>query len=113
VTEVHTPPGIERVTYTLAVTVSPALSPDGRMIVYVSDGGQDETAPQIWLQQVGGAAIRLTSGLRVRRAVVFRRSPSRVVHRAWRVRAERVSAADARRRAAAVEAERQGRTRLA
>ena len=34
------------------------------MVVYVSDGGQDETAPQIWLQQVGGAAMRLTSGLR-------------------------------------------------
>ena len=32
--ETHAPPGVERVTHTLAVTVSPALSPDGRMVVY-------------------------------------------------------------------------------
>ena len=35
VRDTHAPPGVERVTHTLAVTVSPALSPDGRMVVYV------------------------------------------------------------------------------
>jgi len=54
--------GPEPVTHMSAVTFSPALSSDARMLVYVSDGGEDE-APQVWLQQVGGAAMRLTSGL--------------------------------------------------
>jgi len=31
------------------------------MIAYVSDGGQDGETPQIWLQQIGGTAIRVTS----------------------------------------------------
>jgi serine/threonine protein kinase/WD40 repeat protein len=55
---------LERVTNTSAVTLSPALSSDGRLVVYVSDSGQDETAPQVWVQQVGGTAMRLTTGLR-------------------------------------------------
>ena len=33
------------------------------MVVYVSDAGQDGGAPQLWLQQIGGAAVQLTSGL--------------------------------------------------
>ncbi|MGE5837920.1 MAG: hypothetical protein ACM4AI_25835 [Acidobacteriota bacterium] len=52
----------ERVTSTSAVTFSPSFSSDGKMIAYVSDAGRDGETPQIWLQQIGGAAIRVTSG---------------------------------------------------
>jgi hypothetical protein len=55
-------PRLERVTWTAALTSSPALSSDARLIAYVSDAGQDGTTPQIWIQQIGGAAMRLTSG---------------------------------------------------
>ncbi len=54
---------VDRVTITAAATSWPALSSDARMIVYVSDAGQDGDAPQLWLQQIGGAAVQLTSGL--------------------------------------------------
>jgi Tol biopolymer transport system component len=49
---------------TAAATFWPALSSDARMVVFVSDAGQDGDAPQLWLQQIGGAAVQLTSGLR-------------------------------------------------
>ena len=52
-----------RVTSTAAATSWPALSSDARMVVYVSYAGQDGGAPQLWLQQIGGAATQLTSGL--------------------------------------------------
>jgi Tol biopolymer transport system component len=55
-------PRLERVTRTSAMTAWPALSSDARLIAYVSDGGQDGTTPQIWIQQIGGAALRLTNG---------------------------------------------------
>ena len=32
--------------------------------MYVSDAGKDGESPQVWLQQVGGAAVQLTSGQR-------------------------------------------------
>ena len=54
---------LDRVTITAAATFWPALSSDARMVVYVSDAGQDGGAPQLWLQQIGGAAVQLTSGL--------------------------------------------------
>jgi Tol biopolymer transport system component len=54
----------ERVTATSAATFWPALSSDARMVVYVSDAGKDGESPQVWLQQVGGAAIPLTSDQR-------------------------------------------------
>ena len=57
-------PRSERVTATSAATFWPALSSDARMVVYVSDAGKDGDSPQVWLQQVGGAAIALTSGQR-------------------------------------------------
>lgn len=50
----------ERVTTTSAATFSPALSSDARLLTYVSDCGRDGETPQVWLQQIGGAAIRLT-----------------------------------------------------
>jgi len=55
-------PRLERVTLTSAMTSWPALSSDARLVAYVSDGGQDGTTPQIWIQQIGGAALRLTNG---------------------------------------------------
>lgn len=57
-------PRLERLTRTSAMTAWPALSSDARLIAYVSDGGDDGTTPQIWVQQVGGAALRLTKGER-------------------------------------------------
>ena len=57
-------PRLERVTATAAATFWPALSSDARMVVYVSDAGTDGDSPQVWLQQVGGAAVRLTSAQR-------------------------------------------------
>jgi Tol biopolymer transport system component len=57
-------PRPERVTVTSAATFWPALSSDARMVVYVSDAGKDGESPQVWLQQVGGAAVQLTSGQR-------------------------------------------------
>jgi Tol biopolymer transport system component len=60
--ERRTLPQLVRVTSTSAVTFSPSFSSDGKMIAYVSDAGQDGETPQIWLQQIGGTAIRVTSG---------------------------------------------------
>jgi Tol biopolymer transport system component len=57
-------PRLERVTSTSAATFWPALSSDARMVLYVSDAGEDGESPQVWLRQIGGAAVRLTSGLR-------------------------------------------------
>jgi Tol biopolymer transport system component len=34
------------------------------MVGYVSDAGQDGAAPQVWVQQVGGAAVQLTRDMR-------------------------------------------------
>jgi len=56
------PPRLERVTRTTAMTGWPALSSDARLVAYVSDGGEDNAIPQIWIQQIGGTALRLTSG---------------------------------------------------
>ncbi len=55
---------VERVTDTAFLTVSPTLSSDARMVAYISTGTEDAAAPQVWLQEVGGPAMRLTSRLR-------------------------------------------------
>jgi Tol biopolymer transport system component len=55
-------PRLDRVTRTSAMTAWPTLSSDARLLAYVSDAGQDGMAPQIWIQQIGGAAMRLTNG---------------------------------------------------
>jgi len=55
---------LERVTTTSGVTLFPSLSSDARLITFVSDSGQDGVAPQIWVQQIGGSAVRLTSNAR-------------------------------------------------
>ena len=55
-------PRFERVTRTSTRTEWPTLSSDARLIAYVSDGGDDNTVPRIWVQQVGGSALELTAG---------------------------------------------------
>ena len=69
----------QRVTTTTAATFWPSLSSDGRMVVYVSDAGQDGATPQVWLQQVGGAAVQLTTGMRECREPAFSHDDTRVI----------------------------------
>jgi len=64
VTSAIVEPVLERVTSAAAATFWTALSPDGRMVAYVSDAGQDSATPQVWVQQVGGAAVQLTHDMR-------------------------------------------------
>src|SRR4030095_9508661 len=72
-------PRLERITHTSSMTSWPALSSDARLIAYVSDGGQDGTTPQIWIQQIGGAALRLTSGEREYSRLSFSPDDTRIV----------------------------------
>jgi Tol biopolymer transport system component len=55
-------PGVERITWMSAATFWPALSSDSRLLAYISDGGRDGASPQIWLQQIGGSPVCLTTG---------------------------------------------------
>jgi Tol biopolymer transport system component len=72
-------PRLERVTFTTALTNWPALSSDARLIAYVSDAGQDGTTPQIWIQQIGGAALRLTNGEREYSYLSFSPDDTRII----------------------------------
>ncbi len=72
-------PGLERVTWTSALTNWPALSSDARLVAYVSDGGQDGTTPQIWIQQLGGAALQLTNGEREYSHLSFSPEDTRII----------------------------------
>jgi Tol biopolymer transport system component len=72
-------PRLQRITGTTAATFWPALSSDARMVVYVSDAGQDGATPQVWLQQVGGAAVRLTTGMRECAEPTFSADDTRVI----------------------------------
>jgi Tol biopolymer transport system component len=72
-------PRLERVTWTSAMTNWPALSSNARLIAYVSDAGQDGTTPQIWIQQIGGAALRLTNGEREYSHLSFSPDDTRIV----------------------------------
>jgi Tol biopolymer transport system component len=69
----------ERVTSTAAATFWPALSSDARMVVYVSDAGKDGESPQVWLQQIGGAAVQLTAGQRDCEEPTFSADDTRVL----------------------------------
>ena len=62
---------LERITWKAAATFWPALSSDGRLLAYVSDGGRDEAMPQIWLQQIGGSPVCLTRGASERSHLAF------------------------------------------
>jgi len=72
-------PRLQRVTTTTAATFWPSLSSDGRMVVYVSDAGQDGATPQVWLQQVGGSAVQLTKGMRECAEPSFSHDDTRVI----------------------------------
>jgi len=74
-----TEPRLQRVTSTAAATFWPALSSDARMVVYVSDAGQDGATPQVWLQQVGGSAVQLTAGMRECAEPTFSPDDTRVI----------------------------------
>ena len=74
----HVSPRLDRITHTSSMTSWPALSSDARLIAYVSDGGQDGTTPQIWIQQIGGAALRLTSGEREYSRLAFSPDDTRI-----------------------------------
>ena len=79
VTEARPSARLQRVTWMSAATFWPAISSDGRMVAYVSDRGEDGTTPQIWLQQLGGAAMRLTSGRRDYQDLSFSAGDTRLV----------------------------------
>jgi Tol biopolymer transport system component len=72
-------PRLERVTQTSAATFWPALSSDGRMVAYISDAAQEGMAPQIWVQQVGGAAMRLTNSQREYSNLSFSTDDTRII----------------------------------
>ena len=72
-------PRLERVTRSSAATFWPALSSDGRMVAYLSDAAQEGMAPQIWLHQIGGAAIRLTHGQREYSNLSFSPDDTRII----------------------------------
>jgi serine/threonine protein kinase/Tol biopolymer transport system component len=74
-----TTPRPDRLTWISAATFWPALSSDGRLLAYVSDGGRDGAVPQIWLQQIGGSAVCLTSGVRERSFLSFSADDTRLV----------------------------------
>src|SRR5262249_16348604 len=70
---------LERVTLTSGMTAWPALSSDARFIGFVSDGGVDGTTPQIWIQQIGGVPLRLTTGEREYSHVSFSPDDTRII----------------------------------
>lgn len=72
------PPVAERITWLSAATFWPAFSSDARLLAYVSDGGRDGDLPQIWLQQVGGSPVRLTSGVADRSSLAFSHDDTRI-----------------------------------
>jgi Tol biopolymer transport system component len=72
-------PRLERLTWTSALTSWPALSSDARLIAYVSDAGQDGTTPQIWIHQIGGAALQLTNGEREYSHLSFSPEDTRII----------------------------------
>jgi Tol biopolymer transport system component len=72
-------PRLERATLTSAMTAWPALSSDARLIGFVSDGGADGTTPQVWVQQIGGVALRLTMGEREYSHLSFSPDDTRII----------------------------------
>jgi Tol biopolymer transport system component len=71
---------LQRVTSTTGLTLMPVLSPDGRMVAYASDGGQDGTSLQIWVQHIGSqSAVKLTQGPGVHSGPSFSADGTRIL----------------------------------
>jgi Tol biopolymer transport system component len=49
------------------------------LLAYVSDGGRDDALPQIWLQQIGGSPVCLTTGASERSHLAFSAGDTRLV----------------------------------
>jgi Tol biopolymer transport system component len=79
VTDAPAAPPLDRITRTSGMTTWPELSSDARLVAYVSDAGQDGTTPQIWIQQVGGTALRLTNGTQAYAHPSFSPDATRIV----------------------------------
>jgi eukaryotic-like serine/threonine-protein kinase len=73
---------IRGLTFDVGANVSPAISPDGKLIAYSSDRGGGEQA-DIWLQQIaGGDPVRLTNSMGLAHDPVFSPDGSRIAFRA-------------------------------
>lgn len=67
-----------RLTSDATANVSPAISPDGKLVAYSSDRAQSGTT-DIWVQQIaGGEPVRLTSGLGLCHSPSFSPDGSRI-----------------------------------
>ena len=73
---------LERITNTSATTFYPALSSDARLIAFISDSDEDGAAPQLWVQQIGGRAMRLTTDQRECTDVSFSADDTRILYTA-------------------------------
>jgi Tol biopolymer transport system component len=73
-----TPP-LERITWKAAATFWPALSSDGRLLAYISDGGRDDAQQQVWLQQLGGSPVCLTGDTCERSHLAFSADDTRLI----------------------------------
>jgi Tol biopolymer transport system component len=73
----------ERVTTTAGVTGWPALSSDGRMLAYASDGGHDGAQLQIWVQPLPGTPIPVTQCARPCGEPAFSADGTAVAYTAW------------------------------
>jgi Tol biopolymer transport system component len=62
------------------MTSWPALSSDARLIAYVSDSGHDGSTPQIYVQQIGGTALRLTDGEHAYSHLAFSADDTRIIY---------------------------------
>jgi Tol biopolymer transport system component len=76
-------PTLQRVTTTTGLTVWPALSRDGRMVAYASDGGQDGAQLQIWVQPIAGTPLRVTNCRHPCGEPAFSADGTRVAYTMW------------------------------
>jgi Tol biopolymer transport system component len=70
---------VEKLTSTAGVTGWPAVSADGRLVAYVSDGGADVGSMQIWVQRLGGDAAKLCECVSPCRDLSFSSDGTRVL----------------------------------
>ena len=83
-------PRLQRVTRTTAATFWPALSSDARMVVYVSDAGQEAPRRKCGCSRWAVRRAAHEEDARVRRAHVFRGRHARDLQRRGRLDAARI-----------------------